>query len=156
MALPTYPPTKRGGIHPTYGKLIGGAGLNDAYEMSAEDFSLHRFSTQRRHEKTITSIESALRDTYDSTTGVKFNGALEPTHGTPNEIGKERFLVLLKNRVKVYGQQTSYSIRDPTCNKVVVRSKTHIESSLMWLLQSTIVASEELNTKLMTTLRKMK
>jgi hypothetical protein len=93
--------------------------LNDAYEVSAEDFRLHRFSIQRCHEKTITSIESALRDACDSTTGVKFNGALEPTHGTPNEIGKERFLVLLKKRVKVYGQQTFYLIRDPTCNMVV-------------------------------------
>ena len=106
MATPTDPPPKRGGIHPTYGKFIGGAGLNDAYEVSAEDFSLYRFSTQRRHEKTFTSIESALRDKCDSTTGIKFNGALEPNHGTTTEIGKERFLVLLKKRFKEYGQQT--------------------------------------------------
>jgi hypothetical protein len=94
--------------------------LNDAYEVSAEQqFSLYRFSTQRRHEKTITSIESALRDKCDSTTGIKFNGALEPTHGTVTEIGKERFLVLLKKRVKEYGQQTFYWIRDPSSKKVV-------------------------------------
>ena len=116
-ATPEVPP-KRGGIHPTYGKFIGGGGLNDAYEVSDSEFSLYRFSTQRRHEKTITSIESKLRDKCDDQTGIKFNGALEPTIGTTNEIGKERFLVLLKKRVKEYGQQTFYWIRD-TNNKVV-------------------------------------
>jgi hypothetical protein len=75
MAAPTPTPEvppKRGGIHPTYGKFIGGGGLNDAYEMSDSEFSLYRFSTQRRHEKTITSIESKLRDKCDDQTGIKF------------------------------------------------------------------------------------
>ncbi len=91
--------------------------MNDAYEVLTEEFSLYRFSMQRRHEKTISSIESALRDKYNSTTGIKFNGALEPTHGTVTEIGKERFLGLLKKRVKEYGQPTFYWICDPTSNK---------------------------------------
>ena len=112
-------PPKRGGIHPTYGKFIGGARLNDAYEIVEGDNSLYRFFTQRRHEKTITSIERALRESRDTTTAVKFNGTLEPTDGNSNEIGKERFITLvLKKCVKEHGQQTFYWIRD-TDNKVV-------------------------------------
>ena len=116
---PPEPPPKRGGIHTTFGKFIGGSGRNDAYEVSSEDFSLYRFSTQRRHEKTITSIESTLNEKCESSTGIKFNGTLEPTLGSANEIGKEPFLVLLKKRVKEYGQQTFYWVRDPVSNKVV-------------------------------------
>ena len=112
-------PPKPGGIHPIYGMFIGGSALNDAYEVSTGDNSLYRFSTQRRHEKTITSIERVLREARDSTTGIKFNGTLEPTVGTPTtEIGKERFIKLLKKRVKEYGQQTFYWIRD-TNSKVI-------------------------------------
>ena len=77
--VPPIPPPpispKRGGIHPQFGKFIGGAKLNDRYEtVGASGASLYRFSTQRRHEKTIASIEKMLRDARDSTTGLKFNG----------------------------------------------------------------------------------
>jgi hypothetical protein len=115
LAPPVIPPPvppKRGGIHPTYGKFIGGAKLNDAYEIVSEENSLYRFSTQRRHEKTIMSIERALRESRDTTSAIKFNGTLEPTAGVANEIGKERFVTLLKKRVKEHGQQTFYWIRD--------------------------------------------
>jgi len=91
-------PPKRGGIHPTYGKFIGGARLNDAYEIVEGDNSLYRFFTQRRHEKTITSIERALRESRDTTTAVKFNGTLEPTVGNSYEMGKEWFVNILKRR----------------------------------------------------------
>ena len=110
---------KRGGLHPTYGRFIGGSKLNDKYEMDAED--LYRFSTQRRHEKTITSIERSLRDSRDTITSIKFNGTLEPSAANAAEIGKERFITLLKRRVKEHGQQTFYWVLDVngTDNKVV-------------------------------------
>ena len=110
-APPPKPP-KRGGIHSQYGKYIGGAKLNDNYEMSTGDNSLYRFATQRRHEKTITAIERSLREARDSITAIKFNGTLDTTPGNVNEIGKERFITLLKKRVKEHGQQTFYWIRD--------------------------------------------
>ena len=93
-------PPKRGGLHPIYGKFIGGAKLNDKYEMVTGDNSLYRFATQRRHEKTITAIERSLREARDSITGIKFNGTLETSSANSNEIGKERFITLLKKRVK--------------------------------------------------------
>ena len=105
-------PPKRGGIHPTYGKFIGGSKLNNSYEAVGASNSLYRFSTQRRHEKTISSIERALRESRDSTTTIKFNGTLEPATGNSTEIGKERFVTLLKKRVKEHGLQTFYWIRD--------------------------------------------
>ncbi|KAI2499352.1 hypothetical protein MHU86_15134 [Fragilaria crotonensis] len=112
-------PPKRGGIHPQFGRFIGGAKLNDSYEtIGGNGASLYRFSTQRRHEKTIASIEKTLIDTRDSTTGIKFNGTLEPGKDRPSEIGKERFITLLKKRVTEHGQQTFYHIKD-TDGKVV-------------------------------------
>ena len=70
-------PPKRGGIHPQFGRFIGGAKLNDAYEtVGGVGASLFRFSTQRRHEMTLASIEKTLRDARDSTIGIKFNGTL--------------------------------------------------------------------------------
>ena len=113
MAEPiTVTAPKRGGIHSTYGKFIGGSKLNNNYEIIEGDNSLYRFSTQRRHEKTITSIERVLREARDNTSAIKFNGTLEPTTGNVNKIGKERFFALLKKRVTEYGQQTFYWLRD--------------------------------------------
>ena len=115
---PSIKTPKRGGLHPNYGMFIGGAKLNNKYEMVAGDNSLCRFATQRRHEKDITAIERSLRESRDTTTAIKFNGTLETTPGNINEIGKERFIFALKRRVKEHGQQTFYWIRD-TNNKVV-------------------------------------
>ena len=77
-AAPVAVPPKRGGIHPTYRKFIGGAKIDDNYRIVKGDNNLYRFSTQRRHEKTITSIERALREARDNVTTIKFNGTLEP------------------------------------------------------------------------------
>jgi hypothetical protein len=111
MAEPPEVIPKRGGIHLTYGKFIGGSKLNDSYETVTGDNSLYRFSTQRRHDNTITYIERALRESRDTTTAIKFNGTLEPTVGNANKIGKERFSTLLKKRVKEHGQQNFYLIQ---------------------------------------------
>ena len=114
-------PPKRGGIHPTYGKFIWGAKLNDNYELIEDNNSLYRFATQLRHEKTINSIERFLREARDTTTAIKFNGTLEPTVGNLNEIGKERNVTMLKRRIKEHGQQMFYWIRN-------------IDGSVVWTL----------------------
>ena len=108
--LPNVPP-QRGGIHTTYGIFIGGAQLDDTYHL-LPNRSAYRFSTQRCHEKTIASIEQKLRDARDSVTTVKFNGQLEATAGLSTEIGKEKFISMLKEKVKEHGQQTFYAIKD--------------------------------------------
>ena len=118
-------PPKRGGIHPTYGKFIGGSKLNDAYQTVGVSDNLYRFSTQRRHEKTITSIEQKLRDSRDSITTIKFNGTLEPKASVSTEIGKERFVTLLKKKVKEHGQQTFYWIRDTDGSVVDLFENAH-------------------------------
>jgi hypothetical protein len=105
-------PPKRGGIHSPFGKFIGGLKLNDSYQTVRGSGSLYRFSTQRRHGKTITSIECNLQESRDSTTTIKFNGTLEPAAGSSTEIGKERFVTLLKKRVNEHGQQTFYWTKD--------------------------------------------
>jgi hypothetical protein len=117
---PTAPvPPKRGGLHPKFGRFIGGAKLNDLYEtIGRGGASLYRFATQRRHAKTVASIEKTLRETRNATNGNKFNGTLEPGKDNSSEIGKERFVALLKKRVTEHGQQTFYYIKD-TDGKVV-------------------------------------
>jgi hypothetical protein len=98
VAAPTANPVttlapKRGGLHPTYGKFIGGAKLTDTYTLAVlTSGSYFRFFTQRRHEKTIATIERDLREARDSTKSIKFNGTIDPTEGNVNEIGKERSL----------------------------------------------------------------
>ena len=68
--------------------------------------------TQHHHEKTIASIEQKLRDARDSVTTVKFSGQLEATDGLSTEIGKEKFISMLKEKVKEHGQQTFYAFKD--------------------------------------------
>ena len=113
-----YPiPPKRGGFHPTYGDYIGGSKLGDDYTLT-EGANLYRFTTQCRNKKATADIEKSLREARDSNKEIKFNGTLEPVPGRELEIGKERFVTLLKKRVKEHGQQTFYHIRDDN-NKVV-------------------------------------
>ena len=107
-------PPKRGGVHPIYGNYLGGAKLDDEYKCVTKSggSGVYRFSTQRRHEKTMSGIEKTLRDARDSPTSIKFNGKLEASEGSLSEIGKERFVVLLERRVIEHGQQTFYYIKD--------------------------------------------
>ena len=70
------PLPKRGGFHPLYKTYLGGAKLNDEYKSIVTigtGTGIYRFSTQRRHKKTIGSIERSLQDARDSITSVKFN-----------------------------------------------------------------------------------
>jgi hypothetical protein len=106
---PTADPSKRGGNHPTYGAFIGGSKLTDEYEL-AQDSMNYRFTTQFRNKKATAAIEKSLREARDSNKEIKFNGTLEAVPGRALEIGKERFVTLLKKRVKEHGQQTFYHI----------------------------------------------
>ena len=87
MASTVVVPPKRGGIHPVYGLYIGGSALDDSYK--AVDSSSYSYASQRRHVKTISSIERDLVTARDSTTTLKFDGKLEPVVGSTTEIGKE-------------------------------------------------------------------
>jgi hypothetical protein len=114
-------PPKRGGVHPIYGNFLGGTKLDDGYKCvtkSGPSSGTYCFSTQRRHEKTMSGIEKTVRDARDSPTSIKFNGKLEGTEGSLSDIGKERLVTLLERRVIEHGQQTFYHIKD-TKGKVV-------------------------------------
>ena len=77
--------------------------------------SEHRIATQRkqrRHVKTISSIEKSLMDARDSSTSMKFAGNLAPMHGSSSELGKERFISHLKLLVQENGQETFYFVCD--------------------------------------------
>jgi hypothetical protein len=102
-------PPKRGGIHPMYGVYIGGCPLGDDY-LPKKTLSYH-FSSQRRHVKTISTIESNLIKARDSTITLKFNGQLEAVVGSATEVGKEKFLVMLKRKIEEHGQETFYHIQ---------------------------------------------
>jgi hypothetical protein len=111
IAGPT--PPKRGGIHSSYGVFIGGAKLGEDYKcVVPAGVSLYRFSSQRRNEKSIAKIEENLRQARDSITSIKFDGKLDPPDGSLTEIGKERFIQLIKRKVIEHGQQSFYCIRD--------------------------------------------
>ena len=75
--------------------------------------------------KTISSIEQALITARDSTTTLKFDGRLEPTVGSSTEIGKERFMTLLQRRVKEYGQETFYYMKNANDEVVNLLEHSH-------------------------------
>jgi hypothetical protein len=109
-APPPIVPPKRGGIHHMYGVYIGGSPLGDDY-LPTKTLSYH-FSSQRRHVKTIGTIESNLIKARDSTNTFKFNGQLEAVVlGSATEVGKEKFLVMLKRKIEEHGQETFYHIQ---------------------------------------------
>jgi hypothetical protein len=51
-------------------------------------------------------IEQKLMNARENVTTLKFDGSLEATVGSSTEIGKERFLTLLGQRVEENGQET--------------------------------------------------
>lgn len=108
-APPPIVPPMRGGIHHMYGVYIGGSPLGDDY-LPTKTLSYH-FSSQRRHVKTIGTIESNLIKARDSTNTFKFNGQLEAVVGSATEVGKEKFLVMLKRKIEEHGQETFYHIQ---------------------------------------------
>ena len=89
------------------------------------------FSTKHQHEKTITSIKQKLRDACNSFIAVKFNGQLEATAGLSTEVGKEKFITMIKGKVKEYGQQTFYAIK--VSHRAVVDLFEHSNGS-NWIL----------------------
>jgi hypothetical protein len=96
-------PPKHGGINYMYGVYIGGSPLGDD-SLPTKTLSYH-FSSQRRHVKTIGTIESNLIKARDCTTTLKFNGKLEAVVGSATEVGKEKFLVMLKQKIEEHGQE---------------------------------------------------
>ena len=140
-AVTDVPPSpKRGGVHPLYSTYLGGAKLDDEYKSVisiGRGNGVYRFSTQRRHEKTIGNIEKTLQDARDSVTSLKFHGKLEPAEGSLTEIGKERFLLILERKVTEHGQQTFYHVKD-TDDKVV----NLFENSHRFTLE-TVIAEHE-------------
>ena len=104
-------PPRRGGVHPIYGIFLGGGELDDEYKLTG---SCHyKFTGQRRGAKVVNSIEQSLLTAIESTDADKFNGNLEKTNSSPdNEIDKEAFIKLLRQKVRLHGQQSFYSIVD--------------------------------------------
>ncbi len=107
-----FPQPKRGGIHPTHGVYLGGSALDSGYRQTAR--VTYKYARQRRTGKAISSIEDNLLQTRDSTGTLKFNGNLEAAVGSATEIGKERFVAMLKRRVVEHGHETFFHIRSTT------------------------------------------
>ena len=105
--LPVLP--KRGAIHHMYCVYIGGSPLNDDC-LPKKTLSYH-FSSQGRHVKMIGTIEGTLIKARDSSTTLKFNGQLEAVVGSATEVGKEKFLVMLRQKIKEHGQEMFYHIQ---------------------------------------------
>jgi hypothetical protein len=103
---------KRDGLHPIYGVYIGGSPLDDTYKQKSK--ITYSYALQRCNVKTISSIERNLIIIRNSTVTLKFDGQLEATTGSTVEIGKERFVALLKRRVEEHGQETFYHVQSST------------------------------------------
>ena len=104
----------RGGSHHIYGIFLGGSPLDSNYKLT--NHRLYKFSTQRRHVKSISSIERALFDARDNTTCIKFNGNLEITDPSSNELDKDHFLQAIEALVCEHGQETFYYLLDANQN----------------------------------------
>lgn len=115
----------RGGIDSIYGIYIGGSPLDQNYKQTIRTRLTYRFATQRRHVKTISSIEQHLISARDSVTSLKFDGRLEATVGSATEIGKERFLSLLSRRVEEHGHETFYYAKNSSGEVVNVLEHSH-------------------------------
>ena len=57
-------------------------------------------------------IKQQFIQTCNGTTSLKFDGRLNPTVGSATEIGKERFLSLLRWPVEVHGHKTFHCAKD--------------------------------------------
>ena len=86
--------------------------LDSDYKQTAR--VTYKYARQKRTAKAISSIEDKLIKTRDSTGTLKFNGNLEATVGSTTEIGKERFVAMLKRRVMEHGHETFFHIRSST------------------------------------------
>ena len=85
----------------------------------------YKYARQKRTGKAISSIEDNLIKMRDSTGTLKFNGNLEAAAGSATEIGKERFVAMLKRRVVEHGHETFFHIRSTTDPTAVVSLFEH-------------------------------
>ena len=95
------PKPKRGSID-HYGVIMGGASLNDKFELMTSNYGMCRFETQRRHPKSLGRMEQALLDTIQSTTKKKFNGKLEVTDES-KEYDVDGFCKVVESGIQQYG-----------------------------------------------------
>ena len=102
-------PPRRGGDHPIYGIFLGGNELDNDYKLLGSRH--YKFTGQRRGPKVVNSIEQTLHSLSNSKDSEKFTGKLETTpSANTNEIDKERFIKLLRKRVRLHGQQSFYAM----------------------------------------------
>ena len=94
VALDSIPKPKRGDIHPTHGVYLGGSILYNEYKQNAR--VTYKYARQKCTGKAISSIEDNLIKTCNSTGTLKFNSNLEAVDGSLTEIGKEKFVAMLK------------------------------------------------------------
>ena len=106
------PKPKRGGIHPTHGVYLGRSALDSGYKQAT--CVPYKYAHQKRTGKAITSIEDNLIKARDSSGTLKFNENLEAAVGSATEIGKKRFVAMLKRRVVEHGQETFFHLWSTT------------------------------------------
>ena len=81
---------------------MGGASLNDKFELMTSNYGMCRFETQRRHPKSLGRMEQALLDTIQSTTKKKFDGKLEVTDES-KEYDVDGFCKVVESGIQQYG-----------------------------------------------------
>jgi hypothetical protein len=116
---------RRGEINSVYGLYLGGSPLDDLYKHRVTSRLTYRYATQCRNDKTISLIEQQLMNACESVTTLKFDGRLKATVGSSTEIGKERFLTLLGQRVEEHGQETFYHAKSSNNEVVNIIENSH-------------------------------
>ena len=108
-AASAFPVPKRGGIHPIYGPYVGGAALTNNYQLEHTDtFS---FASQVRSLKQTQLNENTLKTYMNDITKLKFDGKLDPSSDSSNELDKEKFIELIRENIRYYGLETFFNLQ---------------------------------------------
>ena len=108
-STPSTVPPKRGGTQPIYGSYVGGAVLDDNYQLEHTDtFS---YASQVRNLKQTQLNESNLKAYMNDTTKVKFDGKIDIKIDSSNELDKEKFIELIRENIQYYGLETFFYLR---------------------------------------------
>ena len=92
---PTTPLLKRGGRHPIFGIYVGGAPLDNQYELSHTD--TYASTSQLRNEKQLSVAETSLHNQRNNTTTLKFNGNMDVKESNTASLTEMNLDMFLRN-----------------------------------------------------------
>ena len=109
------------------GSFVGGAPLDDTYQLDSSEESF-KCALQLRNAKTLLGIESQLRKTLSDSTALKYNGKLklDAADSSSTELDKEDFLLAVDEAVLSYRLQSFFYLPDTEGNMKYLAEDSHL------------------------------